>query len=246
LLHNRLLALASGSYTYTGQTATLLKSRVLSATAGSYALTGQAASLLHNRVLALSAGVYAYTGQSATLTYTPATGAYTLTADAGAYTYSGQNASLLYNRILAADAGSYTITGGPATLNYSGATPDQGQTPAGRRRRTVDIYRVRVDGQVFEFKTYEAAVAFLEQAKAFALAQAQALTRKATELTEPLPTLKKPVISFNTRELRAKAAETTREIEVIYRQALIDAEIAMIFALDKRADEEEDTILLLM
>jgi hypothetical protein len=116
---------------------------------------------------------------------------------------------------------------------------------AGRpRRKPLDIYRVRVDGQVFEFKTYEAAVAFLEQAKAFALAQAQAVTRAATD--GQVIDLKPPVISINTRELRVKASETAREIDVIYRQTMIDAEIAMLFALDRRADEDEDTILLLM
>ena len=120
------------------------------------------------------------------------------------------------------------------------------QTPAGRKTRHLDIYRVRIDGQTFEFKSYEAAVAFLEQAKKIAIAQAQAHVKAVTERAEPLPALKKPVISFNTRELRAKASEATREIEVTYRQAMIDAEIAMIFALDRIQAEDEDTILMLM
>lgn len=120
------------------------------------------------------------------------------------------------------------------------------QAPAGRKTRHLDIYRVRIDGQTFEFKTYEAAVAFLEQAKKIAIAQAQAHVKAVTERAEPLPALKKPVISFNTRELRAKASEATREIEVTYRQAMIDAEIAIIFAMDRQADDDEDAILILM
>jgi len=94
----RKLSLAAGAYLYTGQAATLTVSRNISLAAGAYTYTGIAASLTVARNLALPAGAYAYAGNDATLTYVPGAGAvnYTLACDAGAYAYSGQNATLTY------------------------------------------------------------------------------------------------------------------------------------------------------
>ena len=68
---------ASGSYTYTGQSATLTVAKQLSGSAGSYT----------------------YTGQSATLTYTAGASstAYSLSGATGAYSYTGNNAVLDYH-----------------------------------------------------------------------------------------------------------------------------------------------------
>lgn len=108
----------AGSYTVTGQAATLLANRQLTTDAGSYTVTGQAATLLANRALALNAGSYAVTGQNPSLLASRK-----LTADAGSYAVTGQATSLLVNRLLSAEAGSYTLTGLEATLTYTpGAT----------------------------------------------------------------------------------------------------------------------------
>ena len=111
----------SGSYSYTGQAATLLKSKVLSASSGSYSISGQAATLLKSKLLNASAGSYAYTGQSATISYVSGGVNYTLVASAGAYTYTGSTATLKKSKVLAASSGTYTIAGQNATLAYSGA-----------------------------------------------------------------------------------------------------------------------------
>lgn len=109
----------AGSFTLSGQDATLSKSRILTADAGAFTLTGQDATLARNRFLTADAGSFTLTGQDATLTYAAA-GSYTLVADAGSFTLSGQDATLLKTRILTADAGSFTLSGQSATLTWSG------------------------------------------------------------------------------------------------------------------------------
>ena len=121
-----------------------------------------------------------------------------------------------------------------------------GSADAGRRRPRVSIYRVKVDGQRFEFKSLAEAIAFLDKAKAFALQHAREVARKATETTGKPIKVKAPEISYNTRELRPAVTAAEREIERIYRQAVIDAEIGMLFAMQKQAEDDEDSILLLM
>ena len=105
----------NGSYTYTGQAATLLKSRVLTADSGTYAVTGQTASLLQGFLLTADSGTYTTTGQTATVDYAAVTG-YTLTADSGTYTVTGQTATLTQGFLLTADSGTYALTGQTATI----------------------------------------------------------------------------------------------------------------------------------
>lgn len=109
----------AGSFTLSGQDATLSKSRILAADAGSFTLSGQDAALSRSYNVDGGAGAFTLTGQDATLTYTPA-GSYTLVADAGAFTLTGQDATLLKTRILTADAGSFSLSGQSATLTWSG------------------------------------------------------------------------------------------------------------------------------
>jgi len=89
-----------GTYTYTGNNATLTYTTAgafnLPADGGTYSYTGNNANLLFNRRLAADGGVYSYTGNNANLTYTTA-GAFVLQADGGVYTYSGNNANLLFS-----------------------------------------------------------------------------------------------------------------------------------------------------
>ena len=107
----------NGSYTATGQTATLLHSSVLTADSGTYAVTGQTASLLQGFLLTADSGTYALTGQTATVDYVPISG-YTVTADSGTYTVTGQTATILREVKLSADAGSYAVTGEAVTFSY--------------------------------------------------------------------------------------------------------------------------------
>lgn len=119
---------ASGAYT-------------LSCAAGTYTYTGQDATLLTGRVLVAAAGAYAYAGQNATLTKaTP--GAYSLVADAGAYSYAGQSATLTVARALSASTGSYAYAGQAATLAFATVAPTVANVAAGgpdARRYAVEL-----------------------------------------------------------------------------------------------------------
>ena len=132
-LNNYTLTAAAGSYTLTGQAATLKAGRVVTGAAGSFSLTGQAASLLKTSKVTADAGGYTLSGQAATLKagrlLTGAAGSYTLsgqaatlyraltlTGAAGSYTLSGQAATFALTRKLTAAAGAYTLSGQAATL----------------------------------------------------------------------------------------------------------------------------------
>lgn len=109
------LTAQAGSYSLTGQSATITRNRALTASAGSYAVTGQSATLVKGRVLTAQAGSYSLTGQSANIDYAAVTG-YTLTAQAGSYSLTGQSAGINVGKVLAAQAGSYSLTGQSADV----------------------------------------------------------------------------------------------------------------------------------
>jgi len=104
---------ASGSYTYTGQAATLLETKALNAEAGAFSYTGQDATLAiaTPKELNAEAGTFTYTGQAATLLETNV-----LNAQAGSYALTGQAATLLETNVLNAQAGTFSYTGQAATL----------------------------------------------------------------------------------------------------------------------------------
>ena len=118
LLKSKLISASAGNYTYTGQTANLLRSKVISASAGSYSYNGQSATLLKSKVLVADYGTYTYTGQSVTITKGTV---YNITANAGTYSISGQNATILRSKLITANNGTYNYTGQNATISYSGA-----------------------------------------------------------------------------------------------------------------------------
>lgn len=123
------LTAQAGSYTLTGQSATLSRNRTLTASAGSYSLTGQSAVITHalavtGYTLTAQAGSYAVTGQSATLTK-----GRVLTAQAGSYAQTGQSAILKRGRLIAAQAGAYTVNGSSATLSNSGEAATTQEAP---------------------------------------------------------------------------------------------------------------------
>lgn len=122
---NYTLTCAAGSYTYTGQAATLKVSHSLTCSAGAYTYAGQAATLKVAHSLVCNPGAYSYVGQTATLKV-----AHSLTCAAGAYNYVGNAAILAYvpgvgavNYTLACSAGAYTYTGMDATLLYVAGLP---------------------------------------------------------------------------------------------------------------------------
>ena len=106
-----------GTFTVTGNAATLQQSHKTIVDAGSYTLTGNAVTLtvaggVNNPVLTVDAGTYVVTSNGATLTK-----GYLLTVDKGTYTLTGQPATLSRTYRLPVDKGTYTLTGNAATLN---------------------------------------------------------------------------------------------------------------------------------
>jgi len=83
---------------------------------GTYTVSGQAASIFKTKVIAADFGSYSITGQNATITYNTGGVNYSLVADKGDYTYTGQSASLLRSKVILANNGTYTLSGQNATL----------------------------------------------------------------------------------------------------------------------------------
>lgn len=127
------------------------------------------------------------------------------------------------------------------------------QSGAGRATtRFRNIYRLKVDGNSFEFRSLADAIAFLERAKQAAARLALETRRKATELQSKQATpvrvepLALPKIEASSRDLRAAVTETKREIAKTYRQAELDLEIALLLELADREKHNEEVIWLLM
>lgn len=99
-------------------------------------------------------------------------------------------------------------------------------------------YRLKVDGQSFEFSSLAESLAFLDKAEQAARALANQLTRASTEQQRESVKLEPPKIEFSSRSLRSAVSETKRAIESIYRQAREDAELAGAF--------ERETVVWLM
>lgn len=104
----------TGTFSLTGNAATLSATRVLNSAFGSYAISGSPATLQAVRLLNSSSGAYSVTGVAATLTYTPASRV--LDAASASYSLTGAAASLAVSRNLNLQSGSYSLTGGAATL----------------------------------------------------------------------------------------------------------------------------------
>lgn len=128
---------------------------------------------------------------------------------------------------------SAVISLGQITATVTSASQDAG------RRRVRSIYRITIDGQTFEFATLQEALDLLAKAKEIAV-------QKAPEIVKPGTPPPLPVITANTRELRPAITEAKREIAKVYRQALIDVEIAQLMELDDRSKHNEDIITFLM
>ena len=116
------LTAEKGSYTLTGNDASLLADRVFSAEKGSYTLTGYDASLLADRILTAEKGSFTLTGNDASLLY-----GRVLTAEKGSYILTGNDAQLLKTYILSAEKGSFTLTGYDAILTWSGQAVAEGK-----------------------------------------------------------------------------------------------------------------------
>lgn len=126
-----------------------------------------------------------------------------------------------------------------------GPQPVLAESPAGRKRRARNIYRVKVDGESFEFGSLAAALQFLDKAKRAAeqiAAQAvrQSLEKQRETKAEVIPPkFELPKFEYSSRDLRGAVTETKREIAEIYERAMRDAEIALMVELAQRKQDEE-------
>lgn len=126
-------------------------------------------------------------------------------------------------------------------------------TPAGRpsRRRR---YVVEIDGEDFEVESVEHARALLDQARELAAQQAaevaarevpkRAQAARRVGRTKPVP-LATPTIRSPDPELAEAISAARRAINEIYRQASIDAELALRLR-QRMADEDEDEAVTLL
>jgi hypothetical protein len=111
---NYTLAGSAGTYSISGQTATVALARPLSGSAGSYTITGQNAAVVVARKLSGLAGTYTIAGQTAVVAV-----ARKLSGSAGSYSINGQNATVLRAVNLSGNAGVYTYAGQPANAVYT-------------------------------------------------------------------------------------------------------------------------------
>jgi len=118
------------------------------------------------------------------------------------------------------------------------------EVPAGRKRFR-DIYRVTIDEQVFEFRSLAAAIQFLNQAKEAAALLAARKVAEASEKAE-IPKFELPKIKISSRDLRPYVSATKAEISRTYRQAAIDAEIAILLEVQAKSEYNEEVIWFLM
>jgi hypothetical protein len=92
LLRSKSVTGAAGSYSVAGVSATVSRSKVVAGASGSYSVTGVAATVKRNKVITALAGAYSITGQDATIAYTSTAANYAINAESGAYSVIGQDA----------------------------------------------------------------------------------------------------------------------------------------------------------
>jgi hypothetical protein len=179
----RKLTADAGTFALTGNTAGTTSQRRLTADAGTFALTGNTAGLAQGRTLTADAGTFALTGNTAGL----ATGKST-TAATGSFALSGQSAGLTATRALTADAGTFALTGNTAGLapgrtlvvdTGSFALSGQAAGLAATRALTADTGSVALSGQAAGLAAARALTAdmgsFALSGQAAGLATARAL-----------------------------------------------------------------------
>lgn len=212
----------------TGQSATLIAgilSPAIAVALNGQPITSAAGSLIPSSSLALTGvGITSSTG-----TVSPST---TVPLQGQSSTFTPGQLGIVGDVTVALTGISAVFTAG----NISVAPP---LTADAGRRRVRSIYRITIDGQTFEFSTLQEALDLLAKAKEIAV-------KKAPEVVKPGTPPPMPVITANTRELRPAITETKREIAKVYRQALIDVEIAQLMELDDRSKHNEDVITFLM
>jgi hypothetical protein len=207
-----------GTYSLTGQSATLTKTRLITALNGVYDITGQAANLNRNRTLTASFGTYSVAGQDAVITkFTP--GAYVLTALHGVYDVTGQSATITYTVPQAEVAGA------------------AGGSRKKRKRKLLEI-----DGKLVEFRSEREIISYLESIKKEKVKEAKevasSVALRAVEGAETSP----PRVSIAPIEINDSSALIQRVDEI---NAAIHAAYIRQLEIDAEIEDEEMLLLLL-
>lgn len=238
---------AALSYPLVAQTATFTEGTISASSGGNVtlSLSGQTANfsegiLSPNTVLGLTA-------QSGTFSAGSLSGSISTAI-------LGQTGTFTEGTITAQFTGNVTITLGSLTATFSEGflSPtggDQNQGAGRRTKRHLERYIVRIDSQEFVCYSKAEAIELLrraqEAAKLFALKTFEK-TKVADFPNLELPKFAPPKITVNTRELRSEAAQAKTAITATYRQVLIDAELRMLFELDQRQRDDDESLILLM
>jgi len=141
---------------------------------------------------------------------------------------------------------------GPAAFDFGTAPVVAATTPATGRSRGPRFY-VEIDGQHFTVDSIAEAEELLQQARALAERQAEQLSEKTVKRLRkkkvvPEVKLDPPVVTASP-ELRFELAPIISDINRLYKQAAINAEIRLRLAQIARQqaeDEEEEDLLLLL
>lgn len=145
--------------------------------------------------------------------------------------------------------------GSGTSVSFILSLGERSSTGAGSNKRHKRRYYVEIDGQQFEVDSAQHAQALLERAAETAkqvaaevAAEVVPRKRKSAASTKPvaLPT---PRISSPDPELADMVRQARIAINETYRKAAIDAELALLMALQRQRDNDDDddeTLLLLM
>jgi len=112
LLAARKITVALGTFTLTGQAVGLFKGYKATVAVGTFTLTGQAVNLLATRTVPVASGSFTLTGQAINLLK-----GRTATVAAGSFTLTGYSVNLLAGRTIAAAKGTFTLSGQAVILN---------------------------------------------------------------------------------------------------------------------------------
>lgn len=99
--------------------ASTLVQYTLTAQGGSYSFDGNSATLLKSKVLVAQGGTYNYSGQDVVITFSAGATVYTLTAQGGSYNLTGSSTTILKSKLLTASGGTYSTTGQSASIYKS-------------------------------------------------------------------------------------------------------------------------------
>jgi hypothetical protein len=101
----------TGTFTLSGQSANLLRGLKVTGGTGTFTLSGHAATLLHNHVVGAGVGSFTLSGQAATLVKS-----YPLSAGTGSFTLTGNDATFTRTYVVGGGTGSFTLGGQAAGL----------------------------------------------------------------------------------------------------------------------------------